>query len=250
MFKNPNLCNCCFHTFSSFQTVLLYIFPVGKVIKNPPTNTGDIGSIPRWERAPGVGNSNPLQYSCLENSIGRGAWQASYSPWGLKESETTEHIPTHQGSVLHHAAAAAAVAASLQSCLTLCNPIDRSPPGSPIPGILQARTLEWVAISFSNALKWKVKVNLLSCVRLWAAPWTTAYQVPPSMGFSRQEYWSGVLLPSPVLHHTIICNTSSLVTIFWSCHMYIILIFLQSFGFSGIHARVDMLGNTHWNSIF
>ena len=92
---------------------------------------------------------------------------------------------------------AAATAKSLQLCLTLCDPIDGSPPGSPIPGILQARTLEWVAISFSNAWKWKVKVNLLSRVRLLATPWTAAYQAPPSMGFSRQEYWSGVPLPSP-----------------------------------------------------
>ena len=91
--------------------------------------------------------------------------------------------------------AAAAAAKSLQSCLTLCDPRDGSPPGSPVPGILQARTLEWVAISFSNAWKWKVKVKSLSHVRLLATPWTAAYQAPPSMGFSRQEYWSGV--PSP-----------------------------------------------------
>ena len=86
---------------------------------------------------------------------------------------------------------------SLQSCPTLCDPIDGSPPGSPVPGILQARTLEWVAISFSNAGKWKVKVKSLSHVWLLATPWTAAYQAPPSMGFSRQEYWSGVPLPSP-----------------------------------------------------
>ena len=91
----------------------------------------------------------------------------------------------------------AAAAKSLQSCPTLCDPIDSSPPGSPIPGILQARTLEWVAISFSNAWKWKVKVKSLSRVRLLATPWTAAHQAPPSMGFSRQEYWSGVPLPSP-----------------------------------------------------
>ena len=93
--------------------------------------------------------------------------------------------------------AAAAAAKSLQSCPTLCNPIDRSPPGSPVPGILQARTLEWVAISFSNAWKWKVKVKSLSLVRLLATPWTAAYQAPQSMGFSRQGYWSGVPMPSP-----------------------------------------------------
>ena len=85
-----------------------------------------------------------------------------------------------------------AAAKSQQSCLTLCDPIDGSPPGSPVLGILQARTLEWVAISFSNAWKWKVKVKSHSCVRLLATPWTAAYQAPPSMGFSRQEYWSGV----------------------------------------------------------
>ena len=95
------------------------------------------------------------------------------------------------------AAAAAAAAKSLQSCPTLCNPIDGSPLGSPVPGILQARPLEWVAISFSNAWQWKVKVKLLSRVQLLATPWTAAHQAPPSMGFSRQEYWSGVPLPSP-----------------------------------------------------
>ena len=93
--------------------------------------------------------------------------------------------------------AAAAAAKLLQSCPTLCNPIDSLPPGSPVPGILQAKTLEWVAISFSNSWKWKVKVKLLSRVRLLATSWTAAYQAPPSMGFSRQEYWSGVPLPSP-----------------------------------------------------
>ena len=92
---------------------------------------------------------------------------------------------------------AAAAAKSLQSCLTLCNPTDGSPPGSPVPGILQARTLEWVSISFSNAWKWKVKVKSLSRVRLLTTPWTAAHQAPPSMGFYRQEYWSGVPLPSP-----------------------------------------------------
>ena len=93
--------------------------------------------------------------------------------------------------------AAAAAAKLLQSCLILCDPIYGSPPGSPVSGILEARTLEWVAISFSNAWKWKVKVKLLSRVRLLATPWTVAHQAPPSMGFSRQEYWSGVPLPSP-----------------------------------------------------
>ena len=94
---------------------------------------------------------------------------------------------------------AAAAAKLLQSCLTLCDPTDGSPPGFPIPGILQARTLEWVAISFSNAWKWKVKVKSLSRVQLLATPWTVAHQAAPSMGFSRQEYWSGVPFPSLIL---------------------------------------------------
>ena len=85
---------------------------------------------------------------------------------------------------------------SLQSCPTVCYPIDGSPPGSPVPGILQARTLEWVAIYFSNAWKWKVKVKSLSHAWVLATPWTAAYQAPPSMRFSRQEYWSGLPLPS------------------------------------------------------
>ena len=93
--------------------------------------------------------------------------------------------------------AAAAAAKSLQSCLTLCDPVDGSPRDSPVPGILQARTLEWVAISFSNACKWKVKVKSFSLVQLLVTPWTAAHQAPPSMGFSRQECWSGVPLSSP-----------------------------------------------------
>ena len=92
---------------------------------------------------------------------------------------------------------AAAAAKSLQLCPTLCDPIDGSPSGFPVPGILQARILEWVAISFSNAWKLKVKVKSFSRVRLLATPWTAAYQAPAFMGFSRQEYWSGVPLPSP-----------------------------------------------------
>ena len=102
-------------------------------------------------------------------------------------------------SALNIVLLAAAAAKLLQLCPTLCDPIDGSPPGSPIPGILQARILEWVAISFSNAWKWKVKVKSLSHARLLATPWTTAYQAPLSMGFSRQEYWSGVPLPSLIV---------------------------------------------------
>ena len=97
---------------------------------------------------------------------------------------------------------AAAAAKSLQLCPTLCDPIDGSPWGSPIPGILQARTREWVAISFSSVWKWKVKVKSLSRVRLLATPWTAAHQAPPSMGFSRQECWSGV----PCLLHMLLLH--------------------------------------------
>ena len=99
-------------------------------------------------------------------------------------------------------------AKSLQSCPTLHEPIDGSPPGSPVPGILQARTLEWVAISFSNALKWKVKLKSLSRVQLFTTPWTAAYQAPPSVGFSRQEYWRGVPSQPPSKEHMPACCSS------------------------------------------
>ena len=105
----------------------------------------------------------------------------------------------HTGGQLFHKVVhlSFAIAKLLPSCPTLCDPIDGSPPGFPVTGILQARTLEWVAISFSNAWKWKVKVRSLSHVRLSVTPWTADFQAPPSMRFSRQKYWSGVPLPSP-----------------------------------------------------
>ena len=91
-----------------------------------------------------------------------------------------------------------AVTVSRFSRARLCaTPVNGSPPGSPIPGILQARTLEWGTISSSNAWKWKVKVKSLTRVWLFVSPWTVAYQAPPSMGFSRQEYWCGLLFLSP-----------------------------------------------------
>ena len=111
--------------------------------------------------------------------------------WVSREQERLDYFSNH------HLTAFAA-AKSLQSCPTLCDPRDGSPPCTPTPGILQARTLEWVAISYSNAWKWKVKLKSLSHVWLLVTPWTAAYQAPPSMGFSRQEYWSGVTLPSPL----------------------------------------------------
>ena len=117
---------------------------------------------------------------------------------GCVVSSSANLKPSSVSHIYRMAAAAAAAAAKLlQSCPTLCDAIGGSPPGSPVLGILQARILEWVAISFPNAWKWKGKVKSLSPVWLFATPWTAAYQAPPSMGFSRQGYWSGVPLPSP-----------------------------------------------------
>ena len=93
----------------------------------------------------------------------------------------------------------AAAAKSLQLCPTLCDPMDCSLPGSSVHGIFRETVLERGAISFSNAWKWKVKVKSLSRVWLLVTPWTAAYQAPPSMGFSGQQYWSGGPLPSPLL---------------------------------------------------
>ena len=114
----------------------------------------------------------------------------------LTQNYSSPSIPTLTATMVYLTAAAAK---SLKSCLTLCDPIDGSPPGSVVPRILQARTLEWVAISFSNAWKWKVKVKSLSPAQLFTTPWTAAYQAPLSMGFSRQEYWSELPSPSPVI---------------------------------------------------
>ena len=127
-----------------------------------------------------------------------------------------------------------AAAKSLQSCLTLCDPIDVSPWGSPVPGIIQARTLEWVTISFSDAGKWKVRVKSLSRVWLLATPWTAAHQAPSSMGFSRQEYWSGLPLPSPIYHlpYLFICFSyifiylSSVLSINYLIYLYNIYLYL------------------------
>ena len=141
--------------------------------------------------------------------------------------------------------AAAAAAKSLQSCPTLCDPRDGSPPGSPVPGILQARTLEWVAISFSNAWKWKEKVKSLSRARLLATPWTAAYQAPPSMGYSRQKYWSGVPLPSPDLsiQWTIIIinkkewstNRHCVMKDFWKCYIKLKKLITKGHSYTWIH---------------
>jgi len=173
------------------QSPHLWGFPGDADGKESACNVGDLGSVPGSGRSPGEGNGYSLQDSCLENPTARGTW------W------VTVHRVTKSWTWLseyhfHLLAAAAAAAKSLQSCPTLGDPIDGSPPGSPIRGILQARTLEWVAISFSSAWKWKVKVKSLSRVWPSATPWTSAYQAPLSMGFARQEYWSRVSLPSPL----------------------------------------------------
>ena len=124
--------------------------------------------------------------------------------WILNEALTTFftfHLCFFQGIAsqsLLGLRSTVAAAKSLQSCPILCDPTDGSPPGSPVPGILQARTREWLAISFSNAWKWKVKVKSFSRVRPSSTPWTSAFQAPPSMGFSRQEHWSGLPFPSPM----------------------------------------------------
>ena len=128
------------------------------MVKNSPANTGDLSLIPGAGRSPGGGHGNPLQYFCLENLHGQRSL-AGHSSLSHKESDTTEvteyackHLSWARHWLLgkyYHIAAAAAK--SLQSCPTLCDPTDGSPPSSPVPGILQARTLEWVAISFSNA---------------------------------------------------------------------------------------------------
>ena len=117
----------------------------------------------------------------------------SVTKWQWKEYNNNHDCLLSSHGVLYGPGCvpAAAAAKLLQSCPTLCDPVDGSPPGFPVPGILQARTLEWVAISFSNAWKWKVKVKSLSRVGLFATPCAAAHQAPLSMGFSRQEYWSG-----------------------------------------------------------
>ena len=138
---------------------------------------------------------NPMDCSPPGSSI-HGIFQARILEWVAIFYSRVSSWPRDQTCVsctgrwiLNHCATWEAqyifAAKLLQSCPTLCDPIDGSPPGSSVPGILQARILEWVAISFSNAWKWKVKVKSLSRVRLLATPWTIAYQAPLSMGFFR-----------------------------------------------------------------
>ena len=165
-------------------------FPGGADGKEFACSAGDLGLIPglgqrrEWLSTPVF---LPGEFHGQRRLVG-------YSPWGNRKLDTTEQL-TVSLSIFRLSLNAAAK--SPQSCLTLCDPIEGSPPGSSVPGILQARILEWVATSFSNAWKWKVKVKSLSSVWLLETPWTSAHQAPPSMGFSRQEYWSGLPLPSP-----------------------------------------------------
>ena len=147
-----------------------------KIVRVHPEVEERVGS----RRAEGNKWGNYGDKHCCPGKVGRSTWDI---------------LGKYEKKNRHLHCAAATAAKSLQSCPTLCNPIDGSSLGSSVPGILQARILEWVAISFSNAWKWKVKVKSLSRALLLATPWTGAYQAPPSMGFSRQEYWSGVPLP-------------------------------------------------------
>ena len=150
-------------------------FPYSSIGNESACNAGDLGSISGLGRSPAEGKGYPLQYSGLENSMNSIVHEITKSRTWLLLLQLSHFSRVH-----------------------LCDPIDSSPPGSAVPGILQARTLEWVAISFSNAWKWKVKVKSLSGVWLLVTPWTAAYQAPLSMGFARQEYWSGLSLPSHV----------------------------------------------------
>ena len=132
-------------------------------------------------------------------------WIRSWWPWrcvSLTSFLTLQQLPCQECTLISTLKAKESESEVPQSCPTLCDPIDGSPLGCANPGILQKRTLEWVAISFSKAWKWKVKVKSLSRVLPSGAPWTAAHQAPPSMGFSRQEYGSGVPLPSPWFIHS------------------------------------------------
>ena len=153
-------------------------------------------SISRWMNKKAVVHIYTMEYY---SAIKKNTFESVLMRW-MKLEPIIEWSKPERKTPIQYAAAAAAE--SHQSCPTLCDSIDGSPPGSSVPGILQARTLEWVAISFSNAWKWKVKVKSLSRVWLLVTPWTVAYQAPPSLGFPRQECWSWMPLPSPPIQYT------------------------------------------------
>ena len=141
-----------------------------------------------------MGSPQSISAACPKTTRSWGkAW---IQLWELQADPGTVHMECQMTDTLwlFYLGYPSAAAKSLQSYPTLCDPRDGSPPGSPIPGILQARSLECVAISFSNAWKWKMKAKSLSRVRPSATPWTAAFQAPPSMGFSRQGYCLGYLM--------------------------------------------------------
>ena len=166
-------------------------FPGGTVLKNPPANMGEAGCAPGWGRWPGEGNGNPLQYSCLENSMDRSL--AGCSPQGCKESDTTERLNNNK---------------AYWKRLLFWAFTNR--------GVKFQVALLWNSVYFLKYFKvfffkpllcfhiyWeKVKVKSRSHVQLFATPWTVAHQAPPSMGFSRQEYWSGLPFLSPGIFPT------------------------------------------------
>ena len=193
----------------------VYAAAAAKSLQSCPTLCNPMDSSPPGSPIPGIlqaktlervaiSFSNAWKWKVKVKSLSHvwlfvNPWTAAYQappPMGFSRQQYWSRVPS-PSPVCVYTYVCMLLLKLLQSCPTLCDPIDSSPPGSPVPGILQARTLEWVAISLSNAWKWKVKVKLLSCVRLLVTPWTAAYQAPPPMGFSRQEYWSGVPLPSP-----------------------------------------------------
>ena len=122
--------------------------PGGSDGKEYTCNVGDLGSISESRRSPGEGNDNPLQYSYLENPVDSSIKFCLHYPFLLLNIKP---LFWNSWSMKYICYAMLCYAKSLQSCPTLCNPIDGSPPGSAFSGILQARILEWVAISFSNA---------------------------------------------------------------------------------------------------
>ena len=167
-----------------------------KILYNPPPRVTEIKTkVNKWDLIKLKSCCTAKETISKVKTLRMGENNSKWNNWqminfqNIQATHTTQYQKNKQPNQK-----VAAAAKSFQSCLTLCDPIDGSPPGSPVPGILQARTLEWVAISFSNAWKWKVKVKLLGRIQLLTTPWTAAHQAPPSMGFSRQEYWSGVPL--------------------------------------------------------
>ena len=196
-FNAPQACNCS--TGLKHMILLPEIEADSKVLLPECVEEKASSKRNRPRRMSTLAVAAPLVSEWKQGKCSLDIWKLSMSPLlrlaSAKLSLTLSPKPQMPTSLLISGYAAAA-AKSLQSCLPLCDPIDDSPPSSAVPGILQARTLEWVSISFSNAWKWKVKVKSLSHVQLLATPWTAAYQAPLSVGFSRQEYWSGVPSPS------------------------------------------------------